>query len=198
MTFNVINRRTHLYLGMALIPWVLMYGLSSLVINHGPFLNKISKKGMPEWTTKLEQEYHRPVPEDADLQTIAVNILDEFGLRATFFVSRPTPNRMNIHVKDFLAVTRLVYFIEEGRLVIEERPLHWRTFLIGMHLRGGYGQDLFLDDLWAVILDLVCIAFVIWIISGILMWWKFRHLRFWGAVALIGGLASFGWFLLAL
>ncbi len=67
MTFNVINRRTHLYLGLALIPWVLVYGLSSLMINHSPFFNKLFDDGTPPWNTKFEQEYHRPVPEDADL-----------------------------------------------------------------------------------------------------------------------------------
>ena len=198
MNFNTFNRRTHLYLGMALFPWVLMYGLSSLVINHGPFFNKISKEGMPQWTIKTEQPYHRPVPEKADLQMVATEIMDDFGLRASFFVSRPTPERLNIHVRNFLSSTRLIYFIDEERLLVEELPMQWRNFLIGMHLRGGYGQDLFLDDLWAVMLDLVCLAFLIWVISGIIMWWKFHHLRFWGAVALIGGLATFGWFLLAL
>lgn len=67
VTFNVINRRTHLYLGLALIPWVLVYGLSSLMINHSPFFNKLFDDGTPPWNTKFEQEYHRPVPEDADL-----------------------------------------------------------------------------------------------------------------------------------
>ena len=198
MNFNHINRRTHLYLGLALIPWVLIYGLSSLLINHGPFFNKISGKGSPEWTIRLEQDYTRHIPENDDLRKVAGEILDEFGLRKSFFASRPTPSRLNIHVKDFRSLKRLVYFIDEQRLVIEERPMQWNTFLIGMHLRGGYGQDLFLDDLWAVILDLVCLSFLVWVISGIIMWWKIRRLRFWGMVALIGGFASFGWFLLAL
>ncbi|MEO8425771.1 MAG: hypothetical protein ABI651_01535 [Verrucomicrobiota bacterium] len=34
ITFDRINRRTHLYLGLILIPWVMMYGISSFVISH--------------------------------------------------------------------------------------------------------------------------------------------------------------------
>ena len=198
MKFNIINSRTHLYLGLALIPWVLMYGLSSLIINHGPFFNKISDNETPLWSTKFEQEYHRPVPENADLREVATEILNEFELRNSFFVSRPTPDRMNINVRDFLSPTRLTYFIKEGRLLVEKQNFKLKTLLISMHLRGGYQQNNFLDDMWAVVLDLVCIAFVVWIFSGIYIWWKLRELRFWGVVALVGGLFTFGWFLLTL
>ena len=34
MTFQLINRRVHLYLGMFLMPWVLMYAVSFLVFSH--------------------------------------------------------------------------------------------------------------------------------------------------------------------
>ncbi len=198
MKFKIINQHTHLYLGLALIPWILMYGLSSLILNHGPFFNKFFNDGTPQWNIKFEQEYHRPVPENADLQELATEILNEFGLRNSFFVSRPTSDRMSIIVKDFILPIRLTYFIEEDQLLIEERRFQWNTFLVGMHTRGGFQQALFLDKFWAVILDLVCIAFVVWICSGIYIWWKHRQFRFWGAMALVGGFVSFGWFLLVL
>jgi hypothetical protein len=168
------------------------------MINHGPFFNKLFDNETPLWSTKFEQEYHRPVTENADLREVATEILNEFELRNSFFVSRPTPERLNINVQDFISQTRLTYFIEEGRLIMEEQRFQLKTFLIWMHLRGGYGQDHFLDDLWAVLLDLVCIAFLVWVFSGIYIWWKLRELRIWGIVALFGGLVTFGWFLLAL
>lgn len=105
---------------------------------------------------------------------------------------------MNIFVRDFISATRLTYFIEEGRLLAEERRFQWNIFLVWIHIRGGYQQDLFLDDLWAVVLDLVCVAFVVWVASGLYMWWKLRQSRFWGAAALVGGVLCFGWFLWAL
>ena len=30
MTFTHFNRRLHLYLGLALLPWLFMYGISSI------------------------------------------------------------------------------------------------------------------------------------------------------------------------
>ena len=32
--FSRFVRRTHMYLGLALFPWMLMYALSTLVMNH--------------------------------------------------------------------------------------------------------------------------------------------------------------------
>ena len=198
MKFKILNRHTHLYLGLVLTPWIVMYGLSSLILNHGSFFNKLFNDGTPQWSTMSEQEYHRPVPDNADLQGIASEILHEFGLRNSFFVSRPTPDRVNIIAKDFISMTRFTYFISEERLLVEKRRFQWNTFLVGMHTRGGFQQDLFLDDLWAVVLDLVCIAFVVWILSGIYTWWKYNRYRFWGSMAIIGGVISFGGLLLAL
>ena len=199
MTFNIINRRTHLYLGLALLPWVFVYGLSSITFSHGPLINPLFKDGIPAWTKKSEQEYDRPVPENADLREVATEILREFGLRESFFVTRPKPNRMNIVKRGFLSSTRLTYFIDEKRLLVEDRrPVRLNTLLTGLHLRGGYQQGLFLDDLWAFVLDLVCIGFVLWVASGIYMWWKLRQTRFWGGLALAGGFLCFGWFLMAL
>ena len=198
MKFNLVNRRTHLYLGLSLIPWVLMYGLSSFYFNHAPTFNKLFNYGPQSWIVKLEKEYHRPVPENADLREIAGEILDEFGIRKSFFVSLPSAERMNINTSDFLTVKRITYYIEEGRLVLEERLFQLNTLFTSLHFRGGYQQDLFLDDLWAVVLDLVCVAFLVWIVSGIYMLWQIRRLRIWGSVAMVGGVLTFCWFILTL
>ena len=34
MTFNHLNRRLHLYLSLTLLPWFLVYAVSSLAIHH--------------------------------------------------------------------------------------------------------------------------------------------------------------------
>ena len=42
MTFGKINRRTHLYLGLFLLPWLAMYGVSSFD-HHSPSLAKLAR-----------------------------------------------------------------------------------------------------------------------------------------------------------
>jgi len=49
-----------------------------------------------------------------------------------------------------------------------------------------------------LLVDTVCLGILIWIASGLYMWWQIRHVRLWGALALSGGLISFLVFLLGL
>jgi hypothetical protein len=55
-----------------------------------------------------------------------------------------------------------------------------------------------LDTLWAVSVDLVIVAMVFWVASGIWMWWEMKVTRRLGLSALIVGVATFGFYLMAL
>ena len=48
-TFQYINRRVHLYLGMFCLPWFIMYGITSFVFNHNTWLNNGSGQPGGEW-----------------------------------------------------------------------------------------------------------------------------------------------------
>jgi hypothetical protein len=118
-------------------------------------------------------------------------VLQELGLKGSFFATRPKPDQLVISLRNFRAPTRVTYFIAEHRLLVEDRLFHWSSFFTGMHLRFGYGQGPWVDDLWAVLLDIVCISFVVWVASGIYIWWHIRRTRFWGALTMVAGLVSF-------
>jgi hypothetical protein len=55
-----------------------------------------------------------------------------------------------------------------------------------------------LNDAWGVVVDIVCIGILLWIASGLYMWWKLPKTRAWGYAALGGGLLCFAIFLIAL
>ena len=194
MKFSLINRRTHLYLAMFLLPWVLVYGVSSVVFAHHDWFD-----GNPEWTTLIERDYDRPVPEGKQAQrTFGATLLDELGLEGSFGTYMPSPKQLNVYVFDFWGSTDIKYYIDEHRLVVRQPSFRWSNFLTGLHARGGFDQDAFLPDAWAVVVDLVCLAFLIWVTTGIIMWWQMRQLRRWGAVALGSGAALFTMLLLLL
>ena len=55
MTSLTLNRRVHLYLGLALLPWFLMYGVSSIPFAHNAFFDQRDRaKGLPQWTLRFE------------------------------------------------------------------------------------------------------------------------------------------------
>ena len=56
MTFSHLNRRVHLYAGLALLPWFFMYGISSVPLAHNEFFQRRdAAKGLPQWTLRSER-----------------------------------------------------------------------------------------------------------------------------------------------
>lgn len=198
MTFNRFNRRLHLYLALLLVPWILMYGVSSFVINHNPYFQGLYDDGVPQWTDRFDRPYHRVVPEDADLEQIAADILEDVGLEGDFFVRRPTPARIDINLGDFWSNTRVVYAVDEGRIRAQDRRFQWNHLFVKMHERSGYHRESVLQDTWAVIVDVACLGLLIFMASGVYMWWQLKATRLWGSVAIGAGVVTFVIFLVKL
>ena len=85
----------------------------------------------------------------------------------------------------------MTYFAKEKRLLAQDRRFRWDFVLKGLHGRAGFEQDSILSDGWAVAVDIVCVGILVWIGTGIYMWWKLRPTRGWGSLALGGGIALF-------
>ena len=197
MTFNHFNRRLHLYLAMALVPWFLMYSLSSLMFNHPAIGKALSNEG-PDWKPRFEaRPYDGQIDASAD-----PDALRKFGAQVLRDVDEDCAygawlrdGKINVYCHSFLSTTSFTYHIENKTLKADDRIFEWTHFIGGLHERGGYQQDSFLDDLWAFMVDLVCVGFIVWVASGLYMWWKLPRLRRWGSVALACGLGTFLLFL---
>jgi hypothetical protein len=84
----------------------------------------------------------------------------------------------------------LKYFVNEKKLVAEDMRFRWDHFLTGMHAKGGFEQG-GLHDVWAVVVDLVCVGMLLWVVSGLIMWWGLPQTRMWGWAAILAGIGSF-------
>lgn len=188
ITFDRLNRRAHLYLGLMLVPWVMMYGLSSLIISHQSWFRSGAQ---PPWQLLFERPYQHPVPDGGDLRAVGREILRENDLDGAFYVQRPNPAELRITRHTFFEQTRLVYSITEQKLRAERQQAPWHQVLVRMHFRGGYHQPTFLNQLWGFVVDVTCAAIVLWIITGLVMWWRLARLRVPGAIALGAGMLSF-------
>jgi len=60
-----------------------------------------------------------------------------------------------------------------------------------MHLRGGYGQPGFGNTFWGLLVDAACAGIIIWVVSGLIMWWRLPRLRTWGTIAVAARILSF-------
>jgi hypothetical protein len=185
--WNLIFRRTHLYLGMLLLPWMIMYGASTVVYNHGSYFRKPADlKWLPLW----EKDYAVDVPaEDEALRTTVRRILDENGLKGAFGVQRQG-QRLTIVLPNFLHPSRVIYDAAQKRLRAEARETTGADVLTRLHTRTGYGRGGVLQNMWGMMVDVFCITTLLWIATGLYLWWKLPMTRGWGFLALGGGVAT--------
>ena len=192
MTFPHFNRRTHLYLGLTLLPWFLMYGASSIPFAHNQYFEARDKaKGLPLWTMRRDERYAIDVPATGELRPAGARIMKDLGLIGSFGAYRQSPDQVNVYVYRFLHSTQVKYYIAQQRITVEDRRFRFDQFLTGMHARGGFEQQGFLEKAWGVAVDLSCLGMLLWIASGIYMWWSLPALRGWGWLAFLGGTGSY-------
>jgi hypothetical protein len=192
MTFGHFVRRAHLYAGLFLLPWVIMFGVSTIPINH-------QTPEPANWTRIGEHTFDAPVPDAAEnLRPLGREMMKAAGVEGGYWIFRVNPKHVQAGHPDFLSPIRLNYFPAEKRLTVEKRPFSVRPFLSGMHTRSGYDTGGTWDTAWAVFIDIVCVGLILWIASGIYMWWGLPSTRRWGWLAIATGIVCFGVIIAAL
>lgn len=199
MRWHVLNRRTHLYLGLFLTPWVLLYAVSSIPFSHGAYFDALDKAtGIPEWRKTYEGPYDLgPIPQAGSLRPLALKVARDFQMDdQSVGVYKPNDTQLMIFVYTFRNSTQFRYFPNEHRIVKEQKRFRWDHFLTGMHARGGFEDQRLFPILWSLIVDLVCLGFLTWLVSGLVMWWTLPvAVRAWGWAAIAAGVLSFIGFL---
>ncbi len=187
MTFLHFVRRTHLYMGLFLLPWVIMFGVSSIPLNH------IMSPDPVTWTQVAEHPFNADIPPAGEnLRPIGREMMTTAGVGGGYFVNRANPRQVNVNHPDFLTPVRIVYHADRSTLTVEHRNFSARQFITGMHFRGGYDMDGFWDSVWALFVDVVSVGLILWIATGIYMWWNVPSTRRWGWFALGSGAVCFG------
>src|SRR5215831_13485307 len=105
MTFSHVNRRLHLYLALALLPWLVMYGASSEPFAHSQFFEqRDQKRGLPLWSLRYERplDVAPPDPDPDAMRRFGRMLLDDGGIRATSYgVYRQGPAQINVYAYSF-------------------------------------------------------------------------------------------------
>jgi hypothetical protein len=192
--FSKIVRRTHLYLALFLAPWVLMYTLSTLVMNHrGYFVAKHGRGPVPMHRER-ELTYNGTFAGNVPLREISQQILATLDLDGAHGVNRRADGAIVITRQDQMSPRRITYTPADHKLVIEKMEPRANAFLERFHRRRGYGTGYLLDTLWAVSVDLVIAALVFWAVSGLWMWWEMKATRVLGVAGTLAGMAVFAFY----
>ena len=198
MMISKVVRRTHMYLALFLFPWVLMYALSTLVMNHRALFIGAYGEGPIPFVEERRLVYDGVFPENAELGTISKQILISVGLDGAHGVSRRKDGTIVINRNDLVSPRRLTYSPADRTLAIERMQPRPNAFLERFHRRRGYATGYRLDTVWAVSVDLFIVAMVFWVLSGLWMWWEMKVTRRIGLTSLVGGVGVFALYLLTL
>jgi hypothetical protein len=183
--FSKFVRRTHMYLALFLTPWMLGYGLSTIVMNH-------NMTGPQTFVKEREQPYSIAADPAMPPRQIAEYILADLHLNGAFGVQGPQPDgTLVINRQDLISPRRITYN-PTAKTVVVERVLPTSSQLLNrFHHRRGYQQPYAADQAMAWSIDLVVVSMVFWALSGLWMWWEMRATRWWGVAATAFGFGMF-------
>ena len=131
------------------------------------------------------------VENSPQLRTAAQAILKDNDLEGGFWVDKPNPDTLHIDRFSFRDSISLTYSITDQRLKAERQTLRWPQIATRLHFRVGSDQPTLGNKLWGILVNLACIGIIIWVVSGLIMWWRLPRFRAWGAIAVGGGIVSF-------
>lgn len=218
MTVMQVLRKIHLYLALFLTPWVLLYGLSTVLMNHMPFIAGLYGKDWGAFVVERETTYDAPLPTRAvrpaadtsipvptpprialDSNAAARQILQDLNLDGSHWVDAGRDgSRIIIHRNDPLVPRQIVFTPLDRKLVIKRQTFQLPLLLRRLHTRRGYGSPYLADDLWAFAVDLFIVSVLLWGITGLWMWYKMKPTRRWGTLCAAAGCILFVFFLLAI
>jgi hypothetical protein len=183
-----IVRRVHLFTGLFLGPWMLMYALSTLVMTHREFVLSFYPSKAPAMAIERELDYTRTFSSTATRQEIGRQILQDLGLDGTHSVSGGKDGKpLVINRQHALMARRVTFDPAAHKIVIERENFRASTWLERMHRRRGYDHPFLLEDTWGFTVDVAVLTMVFWSLSGIWLWWELKSTHKWGTMALVAG-----------
>ena len=185
-------RRVHMFTGLFLAPWMLMYALSTLVMTHQEYVNSFYASKSPAMVKERELDYSRSFPTNLTRDAIAQQILNDLDMDGTHSVSGDGNGRpLVIQRQHAMAQRRLTFDASKSKITIEHEEFRAPTVLERLHRRRGYNQPYALEDTWGFTVDVAVVTMAFWSLSGIWLAWELKATRVWGAVSFVVGLGLF-------
>jgi len=190
---NTFMRLTHLYTGLFLAPWLLIYATSGFVLNHHHWIRDKLGVTSPKWEQVREVQFTPPQGFTRDPTERAAAILRLVDLEGPHHVMGP-PNdqRMVINRVSGAGNYRVTWYPRRSLIVVQRQlPFSFYRLLHFLHFRHGYDQRHLPTLIWGVIVDVVTISMWLWVLTGLYIWFKVPRRRLLGSLCVIGGSVLF-------
>ena len=185
-------RMLHLYAGLFISPFVLIFSVSVIIFNHPGFINRVNPvKALPDVKTKLNK-----IPYYADDLQTAKAIIRKLNINGEIdFISKKDGSISFPVNKPGLRTYITVNTTNDSVLVTQryEGALRSTAYLHAMpgpHNANIRGNSAFLK-IWRIVTDAVVYILLFLTISGILLWYILKAERVAGIYALALGALFF-------
>jgi hypothetical protein len=194
-TVSRLVRRIHMFTALFLVPWMVMYALSTLVMTHREFVGSYYSSKNPALVTERELDYSRSFPTNSTREQIGDQVLQDLGLSGTHYVSGGKNGKpLVIHRQHALTPRHITFDAPNNKIILKREEFRATNFLERMHRRRGYNSYA-LENTWGFAVDVAVVTMAFWSLSGIWLWWELKSTRRWGALSLAAGLGLFAMFL---
>lgn len=191
MKMYTLIRKFHLFLGLILVTFVLMYFVTAVIFMH----HKWFDNHPPKRTVDVYELTY-----SGDVQSYSIYLQNKFNLSGKrveirwpggqdFVRQFPNGRLRCVYVRPGWQYEAVVS-PERDKVTITTQEAGFKQTLLMMHRLAGYGGG-WLYSVWALIVDLVSLSMIVFSITGIYMWYKLtkKHLLGWLILAGNYGLA---------
>ena len=198
------NRRIHFYLGLFLLLFIWLFSVTGLLLNTSTWTFA------EFWPDRRESSFQRPVRPPTATADLAmahevmaqlevageVSQTERSGDSREFEFRVNRPGRMLEVQVDW---TTRVATVKEVRVNAWGIANTLHTFT-GVPRRGepDWQRDWILTRLWSLSIDAVSVGLIVLVLTGVYLWYRLPRKRIPGAIALVAGLATCGFFLFGL
>jgi len=184
-------RAGHLYTGLFLVPWMMVYAMSAFFLNHDTWFTE----SKPAWADVSDTKF---VPDDgfpATSEEQARAILTRLNLDGAHRITQDDGKQLVIYRSCATGLYQVIWLREESRVTVrQQQPCTVYSFVNALHFQHGYSQPYTAYPsswIWALILDTASVSTVFWVISGVYIWARRPRKRLLGGLCLGAGCLLF-------
>ena len=196
--FYLWSRDIHLYVGLFASPYVIVFALSTILLNHN--WNFAGSAEVEEWEAQVE------LAEGLEPQELGFHIVEQLGLQGDVGRARKVPAAraqlypgqevVQVGVGKLGQNTRIEVDPETGVARIKRTSRGAMRTIIEMHMRPGpHSPRSFMNwifsKIWAALSDTVVYLLLFLSISGVYLWYVLKAERKIGWIMTIAGVGSF-------
>ncbi len=193
-----IMRAGHLYTGLFLVPWMVVYAVSAFFLNHDTWF----ADSKPVWADQVDMTFVPDGTFPADSEARARAIMNHLNLDGPHRITQDDEKQLVIYRSCATGLYQITWLRQESRLVVRrQQPCTAYSFVNALHFQHGYTQPYSAypsSGIWALTVDVVTASTVFWVISGIYIWARRPRKRLLGAVCLASGCLLFAFLVFSL